>query len=168
MTSPRLVLLLAALAATLTACGGGDDASPTGSGTTATTSGGSTVAGCTGKVAAFFTAAQGSYTAKAATFDNVSFTSKPASVAGVADGSSQTVTVHADCTITVGALSLRYKDASYAEFPGTGADAGKTQYDVDLTGTGVADPHFERWTDNRRGLSFFDPAKTSQGVRLDE
>lgn len=173
------------LLALLSACGGGSDGTTdaaaaasttttttTTNTTTNTTTTSTTVASgssaCSGKVASFFASAAGSYTGKAATFDNVNFASTPATVAGFANGSTQTVVIGADCTVTVGGLTLSYKDASYAEFPGTGADAGKTQVDVDLTGTGVDMPHFERWTDMRRGLSFFDPAHSSWGVRIDE
>lgn len=171
----RTTSALAALALLLSACGGGSDGSndpsaaaagpDTGTATTTTATAGG---GCTGKAAAFFASAAGSYTGKAATFDNVNFANSPATVAGVANGSTQTVTIGADCTVKVGGLTLSYKDGSYAEFPGTGADAGKTQVDVDLSGTGVAMPHFERWTDQRRGLSLFDPAHDSWGVRIDE
>lgn len=178
--TPIATLAALALATTLAACGGGDSpivngvaANSAGSGGTTTNGGGagSTVAGCTGPVAAFFALAKGSYSATAATFDNVNFASTPATVAGFANGAAQTVTVNENCTVTIGALTLSYKDGSYAEFPGTGADAGKTQYDVDLTGTGttgLALPHFERWTSDKRGLSLFDPTHTSQGVRFDE
>jgi len=165
-----------ALATTLAGCGGGDaavanSAGASGAAAAAGAGAGGAVVGCTGPVAAFFTLAKGSYSATAATFDNVNFASTPATVAGFANGTAQTVTVNENCTVTIGALTLSYKDGSYAEFPGTGADAGKTQYDVDLTGTGttgLALPHFERWTSDKRGLSLFDPAHTSQGVRFDE
>ena len=70
--------------------------------------------------------------------------------------------------MTVGTLKLSYKDGSYAEFAGTGADLGKTRYDVDMTGTGAGSPHFERFISGKRGLSLFDPTKTAQGVRVDE
>jgi hypothetical protein len=159
MTAFASKLIAAAGAATLllAGCGGGDDTSNT-----------SNVAGCTGKVAAFFELAKGSYTAPASTFDNNSFTTIPASVAGFANGANQTVTVSNDCTMTVGTVKMTYKDGSYAEFPGTGVDAGKTQYDVDMTGSGVATPHMERFTSGKRGVSLFDTTKTNQGVRFDE
>jgi hypothetical protein len=123
--------------------------------------------GCSGDTAALFTAAKGSFTAPAVTFDDTP-TGSPASVAGFANGVNQTVTVNQDCTITVGAYTLTYKDGSYFAFPGTGADAGKFQYDVDLTGTGVTNPHFEVFVSAKRGLSFFDPTNPNQGVRFDE
>lgn len=153
---PTLWISLCA-AALLAACGGAGDSAAE-----------ATAAGCTGKVATLFAAAKGSYSAKAATFDNVNFASTPASVAGFANGGTQTVTVSAGCTITVGSVTLSYKDASYAEFAGSGADLGKTQYDVDLTGGGVLDPHFEVFTSAKRGLSLFDATNKSQGVRFDE
>jgi hypothetical protein len=182
----KLAAMLAAAA--LSACGGGDGtiyASPDTSGdaaaaapaataastaatTTTTTAAAATVTGCTGKVAAFFALSKGSYSAPAVTFDNVDFATTPASVAGFANGGTQSVTIAEDCTITVGSIKLSYKDGSYAEFPGTGADAGKTQYDVDMTGAGVAESHFERFTSGKRGVAVFDPVKTSQGARFDE
>ena len=161
----RLLPATLLVSALLAACGGGGDS------TDNAASGGaaaSAVAGCSGKVAAYFALSKGSYTAKAATFDNVGFTTTPASVAGFANGGTQTVTVAEDCTMTVGTLKLSYKDGSYAEFAGTGADLGKTRYDVDMTGTGAGSPHFERFISGKRGLSLFDPTKTAQGVRVDE
>jgi hypothetical protein len=89
-------------------------------------------------------------------------------VAGFANGSVQTVTVNTNCTIVVGGVTLTYKEGSYVEFPGIGADAGKTQYAVDLSGAGVHAPHFERLTNGKRGLSFFDAVNMSQRARLDE
>jgi|GEM_PF-2637222 len=128
---------------------------------------GSNGVGCTGNVAALFTKAKGNYSAVASTFDDTPG-GTPTSVAGFTHGASSTVTVNDDCTITVGTITLTYKDGSYATFPGTGADAGKTQYDVDLTGSGVRNPHFEVYTNDKRGLSFLDTANTSRGVRFDE
>jgi hypothetical protein len=167
---------LGAILAALAGCGGGGDSpadavatgATTGATTSTTTAPASTVAGCSGKVAAFFALAKGSYAAAAATFDNTNFNATPASVAGFAKGVSQTVTITENCTLRVGAVTLSYKDGSYAEFAGTGADAGKTQVDVDLTGSGVSSPHLERFTNGKRGLSLFDPTKTSEGVRFDE
>jgi hypothetical protein len=118
-----------------------------------------TAGGCSGSVAALFTSAKGSFTAPAETFDGTP-TGSPASVAGFANGANQTVTVNEDCTITVGAYTLTYKDGTYS------ASAG--QFDVDLTGTGVTDPHFEVFVGGKRGLSLFDPAHPTQGVRFDE
>jgi hypothetical protein len=165
-------LILGAMLLGLTACGGGGD-SPAAAADTTTAGGtttGSTVAGCTGDVAALFDSTKGRYTATVATSDTIApvFANPPATVAGFANGSLQTVAVNADCTIVVGSLTLTYKDGSYLEIPGTGADAGKTQYDVDLTGAGVYAPHFERFTNGKRGLSFFDPVNNFQRARLDE
>ena len=172
MKKTSVSLILSAVLLGLTACGGGDSpaaaaADNAAAGGTAT---GSTVAGCTGNVATLFDLAKGSYTATVTTFDTIVpvFAAPPASVAGFANGSVQTVTVKTDCTIVVGGVTLTYKDGSYLEIPGTGTDAGKTQYDVDLSGAGVSAPHFERFTSGKRGLSFFDPVNMSQRARLDE
>jgi hypothetical protein len=167
-TLARNLAVLGAILATLAGCGGGDSPVDATAATGATPAPASAVVGCSGKVAAFFALAKGSYSAAAATFDNASFSTQPASVAGFAKGASQTVTITENCTLSVGAITLSYKDGSYAEFAGTGADAGKTQVDVDLVGAGVASPHLERFTNGKRGLSLFDPTKTSEGVRFDE
>jgi ABC-type phosphate transport system substrate-binding protein len=171
MKNTALSLMLSAVLLGLTACGGGDapaaDTNGADAGGTAT---GSPVAGCSGDVANLFDLAKGSYTATVATFDTIvpAFASPPATVAGFANGSVQTVTVKTDCTIVVGGVTLSYKNGSYLELPGTGADAGKIQYDVDLSGTGVHAPRFERFTNGKRGLSFFDPVNTFQRAQLDE
>ncbi|WP_296445058.1 hypothetical protein [Rhodoferax sp. UBA5149] len=138
--------------------------SGTTSGGTAGGGSGSGGVGCTGQVATLFSNAKGSYSAAAMTFDNAAFGTTPTSpVAGFVNGVNSNITVNADCTITVGAFTLTYKSGSYAEFP-SGAD---TQYNIDLTGVGVKDPHFELFT-GKRSLTLFDTVNTSQGVSFDE
>ena len=90
--------------------------------------------GCTGKVAAFFSKNKGSYPTTVQIYTPAP--SGPSTVAGLADGAAATVVVKDDCTVTIGSRVLTYKDASYAEFPGTGADAGKFQVNVTITGAG--------------------------------
>jgi len=126
-----------------------------------------TTAGCTGKAAAFFTLAKGTYSAPLTTF-GADPSSMPTTVAGFSKGANTSVTIRANCTIVVGTFTLTYTDGSYGEFPGTGADVGRTQYDVDLSGAGVATAHFERFVNDKRGLSFFDPTSTQNGARVDE
>ncbi len=162
----HLYSLIACLA--LAACGGTDDGATPAAAAASGGGGGGGGAGCTDKVAALFSRSKGSYTATVRTFDNTSPVVIPATVAGFANGATATVTVNENCTVVIGAITMTYKDGSYAEFAGTGADAGKTQYDVDLTGTGVSSPHFEVFTSTKRGVSLFDPTKTQQGARFDE
>ncbi len=100
-------------------------------GTGASTSG---TVGCTGKVAAFFSKNKGSYPTTTDIYTPAP--SGPSTVAGLANGAATTVVVKDDCTVTIGSHVLTYKDASYSEFPGTGADAGKFQVNVVVTSVG--------------------------------
>ena len=90
--------------------------------------------GCTGKVAAFFSKNSGTYPTTVTIYTPAP--KGPSTVAGLADGAATTVIVKNDCTVTIGSHVLTYKDASYSESAGTGADVGKFQVDVVITGTG--------------------------------
>ena len=90
--------------------------------------------GCTGKVAAFFSKNSGTYPTTVQIYTPAP--KGPSTVAGLADGAATTVIVKNDCTVTIGSHVLTYKDGSYEEFPGTGADVGKFQVNVVVTGTG--------------------------------
>ena len=114
-------------------------------------------ASCTGKVAAFFALTKGTFTAKATTFSNGGGTgSAPASVAGFTNGAMVTFTVNENCTVTTGALTMTYKDASYKE------SSNPAGYDLDLTSFSVNVIHMEFY--GKRFISMLDPAVSGNGV----
>lgn len=118
--------------------------------------------GCTGKVAALFNKAKGNYSSAAAIYLDPSDHSGMA--AGFVNGTTYTVAVAADCSIDVGpSHHFTVKDGSYAE----STDSSGTQFDIDMTSSGLTNAHFELFTNNKRALGFSDPMKPST-VRLDE
>ena len=90
--------------------------------------------GCTGKVAAFFSKKSGTYPTTVEIYTPAPV--GPSTVAGLTAGAATNVIVKNDCTITIGSRVLTYKDGSYEEFPGTGADVGKVQVNVVITAPG--------------------------------
>jgi hypothetical protein len=117
----------------------------------------SSTVGCTGKVAAFFSKNSGRYATTAHIYTPAP--TGPSTVAGLADGAATTVVVKNDCTVTIGSHVLTYKDASYSESPGTGADVGKFQVNVEITGAGfVTFSSYEVFTSQGSLVSLGDTA----------
>jgi hypothetical protein len=159
----KKILALLLSTAGLAGCGGSTSNSVAPLAGTATVV---TSTGCTDKVATFFNNTKGSYSVPAVTYGPNA--APPTTVAGFTNGTTYTVTIKSDCTITVGTVNLTYKDGTYAESPGTGVNLGKTQIDVDMVGAGVTNPHYEVFTNAKRALGFLDPAVNSNGVQISE
>lgn len=80
--------------------------------------------GCTGDAAALFAANAGSYSSTAQSYGG------SGTVAGIANGATTTVTVSANCTLTVGDSTVSYKDGSYTSGGGEiGVSLESTNFD---------------------------------------
>ena len=147
-------LLTAAASPTITAPAGLASALTTAYAGT-TTGGGTTPvagsAGCTGAVAAFFVTNARTATATIRTYNGTP-NATPTVLGAFANGTTTPVTVNANCTITVGAYTLTAVGASYT--------FANNQSDVDMTGTGVANGHFEKFANGTSLLGFSNPANT--------
>jgi hypothetical protein len=162
LTSPGAydTLLTAATAATITPPAGLGAALTTAYATTktggSTTTGGSTATtgsvGCTGDVATFFANNAKTSNATVTTY-NATPNATPNVLGKFANGSTASVTVNSNCTISVGGYTLAVVDKTF--FFGNG------QYDVDMAGTGVKNGHFEKFANGTSLLGFSDPATGS-------
>jgi hypothetical protein len=126
----------------LAGCGGGGTAAaPAAAATT----------GCSGAVGSFFAANAKTATASITTY-NATPNATPTVLGVFANGASASVTVKSDCTITVGSYTLKATDGTYT--------FANNQSDVDMTGTGIANGHFEKFANGTSMLGFKDPASS--------
>lgn len=113
--------------------------------------GGST--GCTGAVSAFFVANARTATGSITTYNGVP-NATPTVLGAFANGTTTPVIVNSNCTITVGAYTLTAVNVTFFY------DSVGNQYDVDMTGTGVAHGHFEKFANGTSLLGFSNPANS--------
>ncbi|OIQ72560.1 hypothetical protein GALL_458120 [mine drainage metagenome] len=120
-----------------------------------TTSGGGTKpsngSGCTGAVATFFAANVRTSTGTIATY-NATPNATPTVLGVFANGTTASVTVHSDCTVTVGNITLTAWDGTFFN--------ANNQVDVDMAGIGFRFGHFEKFQNGTSLLGFQDPTNT--------
>ncbi|MDR3395304.1 MAG: hypothetical protein P4L70_09930 [Parasulfuritortus sp.] len=107
--------------------------------------------GCTGAVATFFAANARTATGTIATY-NATPNATPTVLGVFANGTTASVTVHSNCTITVGSYTLTAVDGTFFN--------ANNQVDVDMAGTGFRFGHFEKFADGTSLLGFQDPSNT--------